>query len=170
MQHCPNCGSGHLTIIAAILKWPMIEKILTHLSLDPQPPTRGCARGGAKLCHLSFAYRLNHLAPVPQPALPAKPGWSGIVPMGSGLTLEPRPSEPQANRQGHAESRQDNVAAVSSKLSRQISAGHLCVSRAFQKPFEIPKRRSCRADSPLNYATRAPQPRSNGHAKQHAVR
>lgn len=44
MQHCPNCRAGELEIIAAILERPMIEKILTHLGLDPQPPPRGRAR------------------------------------------------------------------------------------------------------------------------------
>jgi len=44
MQHCPNCGAGQLKIIAAILERPVIEKILTHLGLDPQAPPRGRAR------------------------------------------------------------------------------------------------------------------------------
>jgi len=44
MQHCPNCGAGELKIIAAILERPVIEKILTHLGLDPQPPPRGPTR------------------------------------------------------------------------------------------------------------------------------
>jgi len=44
MQHCPNCGGGELKIIVAILERPVIEKILTHLGLDPQPPPRGRAR------------------------------------------------------------------------------------------------------------------------------
>jgi hypothetical protein len=43
MQHCPNCRAGELKIIAAILERPVIEKILTHLGLDPQPPPRGRA-------------------------------------------------------------------------------------------------------------------------------
>jgi len=43
MQHCPNCGGGELKIIAAILERPVIEKILTHLGLDPRPPPRGRA-------------------------------------------------------------------------------------------------------------------------------
>jgi hypothetical protein len=43
MQHCPNCGGGELEIIAAILERPVIEKILTHLGLDPQPPPKGRA-------------------------------------------------------------------------------------------------------------------------------
>ena len=38
MQHCPNCAVGELKIIAATLERPVIEKILTHLGLDPQPP------------------------------------------------------------------------------------------------------------------------------------
>jgi hypothetical protein len=42
-EHCPNCGGGELEIIAAILERPVIEKILTHLGLDPQPPPRGRA-------------------------------------------------------------------------------------------------------------------------------
>ena len=44
MQHCPNCRAGELKIIAAILERPVIEKIQTHLGLDPQPPPRGRAR------------------------------------------------------------------------------------------------------------------------------
>ena len=44
MQHCPNCGAGDLKIIAAILERPVIEKILSHLGLDRQPPPRGRAR------------------------------------------------------------------------------------------------------------------------------
>jgi Putative transposase len=43
MQHCPNCGGGELKIIAAILERPVVEKILTHLGLDAQPPPRGRA-------------------------------------------------------------------------------------------------------------------------------
>ncbi|MFN9193998.1 MAG: transposase [Pseudomonadota bacterium] len=44
MHTCPNCGGGELKIIAAILERPVIEKIFTHLGLDPQPPPRGRAR------------------------------------------------------------------------------------------------------------------------------
>ena len=44
MHTCPNCGGGELKIIAAILERPVIEKILTDLGLDPQPPPRGRAR------------------------------------------------------------------------------------------------------------------------------
>lgn len=44
MQHCPNCGGGELKFIAAILERPVIEKILTHQDLDPQPPPRGRVR------------------------------------------------------------------------------------------------------------------------------
>jgi hypothetical protein len=44
MQRCPNCGAGELKIGAAILERPVIEKILTHLGLDPQPRHWGRAR------------------------------------------------------------------------------------------------------------------------------
>ena len=44
MQRCPNCGAGELKIIAAILERPVIERILAHLGLDPQPPPKGRAR------------------------------------------------------------------------------------------------------------------------------
>jgi hypothetical protein len=44
MQHCPNCGGGELKIIAAILARPVIEKILGHLGVEPQPPPKGRAR------------------------------------------------------------------------------------------------------------------------------
>ena len=44
MQNSPNCGAGELWLIAAILEQSVIERILTHLGLDPQPPPRGPAR------------------------------------------------------------------------------------------------------------------------------
>lgn len=44
MQHCPNCRGGEPKIIAAILERPVIEKTLTHLGLDPQPPTKARSR------------------------------------------------------------------------------------------------------------------------------
>jgi len=37
MVHFPNCG-GHLKIIAAIMEQPVIEKIVTHLGLQPRAP------------------------------------------------------------------------------------------------------------------------------------
>ena len=39
-----NWGAGELKIIAAILERPVIEKILAHLGLDPQPPPKGRVR------------------------------------------------------------------------------------------------------------------------------
>jgi hypothetical protein len=44
MKHCQNCGGGEFKIIAAILERPVIEKILSHLGLDPQPPPQARAR------------------------------------------------------------------------------------------------------------------------------
>lgn len=44
MQHCPNCSGGEFMIIAAMLERLLIEKILTHLGLDPQPTPKGRAR------------------------------------------------------------------------------------------------------------------------------
>jgi hypothetical protein len=35
MQSCLNSGSAQVMILAAILERPVIEKILTHLGLDP---------------------------------------------------------------------------------------------------------------------------------------
>jgi hypothetical protein len=43
LEHCQNCG-GELKIIAAILEQPVIEKILTHLGLQPRAPPRAPAR------------------------------------------------------------------------------------------------------------------------------
>ena len=44
LEHCPNCG-GELKVIAAILEQPVIERILTHLGLQPtrsrSPPPVG---------------------------------------------------------------------------------------------------------------------------------
>ena len=44
LQRCPNCGAGQFQTIAAILQRPVIEKILAHLGLDPQPPPNGGVR------------------------------------------------------------------------------------------------------------------------------
>jgi hypothetical protein len=46
MRHGPSCGGGEVKIIAAILRRPVIERILIHLGLDPQPPPKGQAREG----------------------------------------------------------------------------------------------------------------------------
>jgi hypothetical protein len=43
LRHCPSCGAGELKIIAAVLQRAPIEKILTHLGLDPLAPPRGRA-------------------------------------------------------------------------------------------------------------------------------
>jgi hypothetical protein len=44
LERCPKCRGGELKIIAANLERPVIEKILTHLGLDPQPQPKGRAR------------------------------------------------------------------------------------------------------------------------------
>lgn len=44
LKHCPNCG-GEQTVIAAVLKQPVIEKILTHLALQTRAPPWVPARG-----------------------------------------------------------------------------------------------------------------------------
>ena len=62
MQHCPNCGGGELKIIAAILERPVIEKILTHLGLDPQPPPGRGARAGTASRGLSSSCLETHSA------------------------------------------------------------------------------------------------------------
>jgi len=46
MEHCPNCG-GLLKVIAAILRAPVIEKILTHLGSQARAKLQAPARGQA---------------------------------------------------------------------------------------------------------------------------
>ena len=72
MQHCPNCGSGELKIIAAILERPVVEKILSHLGLDPQPPPRGRAREARQNFATSAALAVTNTSP--PAALPAAAG------------------------------------------------------------------------------------------------
>jgi len=47
LEHCPNCGGGELKLIAAILEWPVIKEILTHLGPDTQPPPNARPREAA---------------------------------------------------------------------------------------------------------------------------
>ncbi len=51
LRRCPSCGAGELKIIAAILQRAAIEKILTHLGLDPRPLPRGRAREAGEAGH-----------------------------------------------------------------------------------------------------------------------
>jgi hypothetical protein len=44
IEHCSHCGGSELKIVAAILERPVIEKILTGLALDSQPPPMAAAR------------------------------------------------------------------------------------------------------------------------------
>jgi hypothetical protein len=70
LQRCPHCGAGELRIIAAILERPVIEKILSHLGLDPQPPPKGRVREAG----LHFAARavraVGYLSPQAAGTLP----------------------------------------------------------------------------------------------------
>jgi hypothetical protein len=43
MEHCPHRGGGQLGFIAPIPERPAIEKVFTHLRLDPQSPPMGRA-------------------------------------------------------------------------------------------------------------------------------
>ena len=44
VRRSPKCRSGELKIIAAIVDWAVIGRILSHLGLDPRPPPRVPAR------------------------------------------------------------------------------------------------------------------------------
>jgi hypothetical protein len=95
MQHCPKGGSGELKIIAAILERPVIEKIPTHLGLDPQPPPRERANepGHAK-SHLSHAGGHKRLIPgcngKPQPGRRCSPCRHEAADMRVNLKSRPR--------------------------------------------------------------------------------
>ncbi len=43
MQRWPTCGGGQFKITAALVERPLIEKILSHLGLNPQAPPKGWA-------------------------------------------------------------------------------------------------------------------------------
>ena len=91
------------------------------------------------------AGRHKHLPTGPQAALPAARMALRRMPARCRwIQGQPRyegSNDPQANLQGPAESRQDDVAAVRSKPSGPASASHQCVTRAFRafrRPFEFP--------------------------------
>jgi len=68
MQHCPNCGTGELKVIAAILERPVIEKILAHLGWirSPRPRVRCARRGRTSLPEpLALSDTCRHALPPP---------------------------------------------------------------------------------------------------------
>ena len=83
LEHCPNCG-GALKIIAAIVKAPVIEKILTYLGLQaPCAAAGSCAWTGTA----SGLSTVNFIA-VARPSLGrgdrlgpglSGPGQSGLI-------------------------------------------------------------------------------------------
>ena len=73
VERCPNCGAGELKIIAAILERPVIEKILSHLGLDPQPPPKGRAREAGLHFVALAACAVGYLSL--RAAGPLPPGW-----------------------------------------------------------------------------------------------
>lgn len=103
-KQCLNCGS-ELRIIAAILERPVIEKILSHLGLDPQPPPKGRAREAGQ----DFPARVAPVASTSTRAAPPRRGRGGAArhggqtPQDSGSTLRSMPKPPLVNGQGPAE-------------------------------------------------------------------
>jgi hypothetical protein len=74
MQHCPNCGGRQLKIIAAVLERPVIEKIVTHLGLDPQPAVSPPPPTHTSKASSGPASSISSSAAVPCPAMTC--GWS----------------------------------------------------------------------------------------------
>ncbi len=87
-QRCPNCGDGELKIIAAILGRPVMEKILSHLGLDPQPPSPDTSSPVDGLC-LARDRATGLARPARGPGAGrvrrARPGGTEPGPGGSGL-------------------------------------------------------------------------------------
>ena len=87
-ERCPNCGDGELKIIAAILERPAIEKILSHLGLDPQPPSPDTSSPVDCLC-LAMGRATGPARPARGPgagrARRVRPGCTEPGPGGSGL-------------------------------------------------------------------------------------
>ena len=80
MQPCLNCGAGKLMFIAAILERPVIGKILSHLELDPQPPSPDTSGPVDCLCLARGpgAGRMRRVRPgYPEPARARISGTSG---------------------------------------------------------------------------------------------
>ena len=125
MQHCPNCGAGELKIIAAILERPVIEKILTHLGLDAQPPPRGRARQAGHDFAPSAAPAATNTTPqgcnaTPQPGRRRATCQRGAI----GIRVNPEDgasSEPW-NARGPAEAALRDVMIAKSKL---VKSKHL---------------------------------------------
>jgi hypothetical protein len=101
----------------ASVPWrPVVEKILTHLGLDPQPPPKGRAREAGQ----DFAARAALAGNTSPQAAPASCSrgelarHGGATPQDSGSTLRWRPRVPLANRQAPAEPEQPEPAGSTS--------------------------------------------------------
>jgi hypothetical protein len=73
MENCPNCGVVEIKSIAAILGRQVIEKILTHLRLDPQPPP-GALHAGRDTTSSPETRPLSKRQAIGRRASP-QPGW-----------------------------------------------------------------------------------------------
>jgi len=81
LEHCSNC-SGEFKIIAAILERPVIEKILAHLGLEPQPPPKGRARESGQDFAASSAPAVGNTSPQAATAT-----WQNRSPGGAALRV-----------------------------------------------------------------------------------
>ena len=54
MNLCPNCGSDNFKVVAVIEDYKIIEKILTHIGLQPRAPPLAAARDQAELDYHEF--------------------------------------------------------------------------------------------------------------------
>jgi hypothetical protein len=126
MRICPNCGVWELKIIAAILERPVIENILSHLGLDPQPPPRGRPREPWPHCATRVAPAIKCTS---RWAALKRCRWGGAAPdVGKSLsaarsTLRPRPEPTLLSSQGPRESARSDRAGPYAQQSWPLKAG-----------------------------------------------
>ena len=120
----------------------MIERILSHLRMDPQPPPEGCAHEAGRdfaACAVPAVGSTSPRAAPPNRSRDDVARPTGSAPSDSGSSLTSRPNAPLVNGQGPAEPGSRDGADARSNLfelqALQAAAGRSpAVARALPRP------------------------------------
>jgi len=120
MQQCPNSGGGELNVMAAILERSVIEKILSHLGLDPQPPARVARARRGKTSQPVPRWSPSQKPRTSTRAAPPRRSRSGAPRLAGSaqrVVAGTQFGHPDGHRLGHAQTAMSGQAGAAAKLA-----------------------------------------------------